>query len=121
MFGRFNIPPCSGPFFSVFSFIILTYFYMFAIAFDMDTTKMNAQFRASYTNKYTEIKNFLASEGFHWKQGSLYYGDKDTTTIGKPFLVVRRLSKQMPWFRDCVKDIRVLKIEDDDDLIPHLE
>ncbi len=94
---------------------------MFAIAFDMDTRKMESQFGSSYTNKYAEIKTFLSDNGFHWKQGSLYYGDKDKTTIGTPFLVVRRLNKQMPWFKDCVKDIRVLKIEDDDDLKPHLE
>ncbi len=94
---------------------------MFAIAFDMDTKKLESHFGASYTNKYSEIKTFLETEGFRWKQGSLYYGDKETTTMGTPFLVVRKLSRQMPWFKACVKDIRVLKIEEDDDLIPHLD
>ncbi len=94
---------------------------MFAIAFDMDTKALEAQFGPSYTNKYKEIEKFLAEHNFHWQQGSLYYGSKETTTIGTPFLVARRLSNNFPWFKTCVKDIRVLKIEDDDDLKPHLE
>lgn len=95
---------------------------MFAIAFDMDTSKMREAFgETNYRNKYKEIDDFLSQSGFKWTQGSLYYGDKETTKIGTPFLVIRKLSIEMPWFKDCVKDIRVLKIEDDDDLRPHLE
>lgn len=94
---------------------------MFAIAFDMDTKKLEAKFGPSYTNKYKEIEKFLESHDFTWTQGSLYYGDKEKTKIGTPFLVARKLSIQFPWFKECVKDIRILKIEDDDDLKPHLE
>jgi virulence-associated protein VapD len=94
---------------------------MYAIAFDMNTACLKEKFgETDYRNRYKDIEKFLESEGFTWKQGSLWYGN-EKTKMGTAFLVARKLSKQFSWFKECVADIRVLRVEDDDDLKPHLE
>jgi virulence-associated protein VapD len=96
---------------------------VYAIAFDMDTKKMVEKFtETNYRNKYKEIENFLADHYFHWTQGSLYYGDKDREKVNMPktFKMLNELNEQFPWFKDCVRDIRILTIGEDDNLITYL-
>ena len=94
---------------------------MYAIAFDLDTEKLKAKFGADYTNRYGEIRKFLKEQHFTWQQGSLYYGDKDKVKMGTPFLVIRKMSQEFSWFRECVVDARVLAIMEQDDLMPHMD
>ena len=93
---------------------------MYAIAFDFDTAKLKAKFGESdYRNRYKDVEKFFAEHDFHWQQGSLYYGDKDKVKLGTAFLVARKLSQEFPWISECVGDIRVLAIMEEDDLKPH--
>ena len=96
---------------------------MYAIAFDFDTKKLEKQFGPSYTNKYKEIETFFNEHHFHWKQGSLYYGDLDRSKVDMPktFAMLTKLSRTFPWFKDCVRDVRILTIQDDDNLIDYLK
>jgi virulence-associated protein VapD len=95
---------------------------MYAIAFDLDVDALKKYYHATnYPNAYKEVRDFLAKNDFHWQQGSLYYGDMKTVKMGTPFLVIRKLSKEFSWFKDCVSDARVLAILEQDDLKPHLE
>jgi virulence-associated protein VapD len=93
---------------------------MYAIAFDMDTDKLKEKFGADYTNRYGEIRKFLTEHHFAWQQCSLYYGDKEKVTMGTAFLVIRKMSQELIWFKECVKDARVLAIMEQDDLVPHM-
>lgn len=101
---------------------------MFAIAFDMDTDLMMAEYISlnpnnnpdSYKNWYQGcIRTVLVSHGFTWKQGSVYFGD-DTVNEVKTVVAVQDLQRQYPWFIKCVRDIRMLRIEAQSDLKPAL-
>ncbi len=89
---------------------------MYAIVFDLDTTLLNDLYHGNNSNlAYTDIKKFLTSRGFDWKQGSTYFGD-DTIDAVRCVRVVQKLAKKYTWFTPCVKDIRMLRIEENNDL-----
>lgn len=92
---------------------------MFAIAFDLDTDVMREHLGSSYNNGYKEIEDILDIHGFHRQQGSVYYGNEkinSVATIG----AAQDLSRCLSWFKDSVRDIRILRIEENDDLKPLL-
>lgn len=91
---------------------------MYAIIFDLDIESLkNAYPTASYTNAYTDIRSFLTARGFEWIQGSGYFGDETVDAV-KCVLTVQRLSRKYPWFKASVRDIRMLRIEENNDLLP---
>ncbi len=91
---------------------------MYAIIFDLDTESLkNSYPNASYTNGYTDIRTFLTARGFEWVQGSGYFGDETVDAV-KCVLTVQRLSRKYPWFKASVRDIRMLRIEENNDLLP---
>lgn len=91
---------------------------MYAIAFDLDTTLLKKHYNENYNNAYTEIKSFLEAEGFERQQGSVYFGTKDRVNAVSCVMSAAKLSKTFPWFAPCVKDIRMLRIEEANDLKP---
>lgn len=93
---------------------------MYAIAFDLDTQALqNSYGKPSWQNAYGEIKAALVAKGFAWQQGSVYFGDETMTAV-KCVLAVQAVSAAMPWFKVSVKDIRMLRIEEMNDLAPAL-
>jgi len=91
---------------------------LYAIAFDLDTDTLKAALgEQSYHGGYHQVRRILESEGFEWMQGSLYYGAAGTDPV-KCVLVVQRCARQLPWFADAVRDIRMLRIEENNDLKP---
>ena len=93
---------------------------MYAIAFDLDTAQLQQEYpNASWQNAYYDIKKTLVPLGFIWQQGSVYFGD-DTMDAVKCVIAAQTLSKNYPWFKKCVRDIRMLRIEELNDLGPAL-
>ncbi len=92
----------------------------FAIAFDLNIEMLTKNYGTPYNGAYGEIKKFLAGKGFDRQQGSLYYGNDNVDAV-KAVLAVSAMSKAFSWFAPSVADIRLLRIEDDDDLSPALE
>ena len=91
---------------------------MFAITFDMDTPALQASYHnASWQNAYNDIGKVLYRHGFTRQQGSVYFGD-DTVDAVRCVLAVQDLSKDYVWFSAAVRDIRMLRIEDNNDLMP---
>lgn len=91
---------------------------MYAIIFDLDTVALQQSYPGpSYTNAYGEIRGFLTARGFEWVQGSGYFGD-DTVDAVKCVLTVQKLNRRFPWFSASVRDIRMLRIEENNDLLP---
>jgi virulence-associated protein VapD len=82
---------------------------VFAITFDMDRT-------ASRTD---HIGQALAEHGFTRQQGSVYCGDDSVDPV-RCVLAVQALARTHVWFRPSVRDIRMLRIEDNNDLMPAL-
>ena len=94
---------------------------MYAIVFDFDTEMLRQLYpNTSWNNAYADVRNYLTARGFDWKQGSVYYGD-DTVDAVRCVRVVQRLSRKYSWFKPSVRDIRMLRIEDNDDLLDALD
>lgn len=89
---------------------------MYAIVFDFDTEMLKQTYpNASYNNAYADVRNYLTARGFEWMQGSAYFGD-DTIDAVRCVRVVQRMAKKFPWFTPSVRDIRMLRIEENNDL-----
>jgi virulence-associated protein VapD len=89
---------------------------MYAIVFDLDTRVLQElNHNAHYNNAHAVIKKYLTTRGFEWKQGSTYFGD-DTIDAVRCVRTVQKLSAKFPWFKPAVRDIRMLRIEENNDL-----
>ena len=93
----------------------------YAITFDLDTAQLQDLYRnESYNNAYYDIRRVLVSDwGFEWQQGSVYFSKEDISPVDC-VLAVQDLEKQFDWFVSSVRDIRMLRIEETNDLKPVL-
>lgn len=93
---------------------------MYAISFDLSVASLDEHYTGNnYNNAYGEIKKFLATKGFSRQQGSVYFGDNTVDAV-KTVMAVNAMSIQFPWLKSCVSDIRMLRIEENNDLTPAL-
>ena len=90
---------------------------MYAIVFDLDQETLQQLYHGNNNanNAYADIRRFLTARGFEWKQGSTYFGD-DTIDAVRCVRIVQRLAAKYDWFAPAVKDIRMLRIEENNDL-----
>ena len=89
---------------------------MYAIVFDFDTETLAQLYpNSSSRNANTDVRSYLTSRGFEWKQGSTYFGDETVDAV-RCVTVVQRLAKKYSWFTPAVRDIRMLRIEENNDL-----
>ena len=94
---------------------------MYAITFDLDTQTLEQSYgSSSWRNAYTDIRNALRKHGFDWQQGSVYFGDESVNAI-TCVLATQDLTRKFPWFRASVRDMRMLRIEENNDLGPAIE
>lgn len=94
---------------------------MYAIVFDFDTQTLEQLYpNPSWRNAYTDVRSYLTQRGFDWKQGSTYFGD-DSVDAVRCVRVVQKLASRYPWFKAAVRDIRMLRIEENNDLRIALE
>jgi virulence-associated protein VapD len=93
---------------------------MYAVTFDLDTETLQKTYgAASHNNAYGDIKAHMLSNGFTWTQGSVYFGGEKVNAVST-ILTVQSLSKKYSWFQPSVRDIRMLRIEELNDLKPAL-
>jgi virulence-associated protein VapD len=91
---------------------------LYAIAFDLDIEALKIHYHnASYSNAYEELRKVFEGHGFARQQRSVYFGN-DTVTPVTCVLAVQEARKQHPWFGKAVRDIRMLRIEEHNDLMP---
>ena len=89
---------------------------MYAIVFDFDTQLLQQLYpNPSWNNAYNDVRTYLTSRGFEWKQGSAYFGD-DSIDAVRCVRVVQRMAKKYQWFTPSVRDLRMLRIEENNDL-----
>ena len=94
---------------------------MYAIAFDLDNAILNKTYpNESFNNAYNDIKRVLSKFGFERQQGSVYFGNSDTDAV-KAVMATQTLAKTYDWFAPSVRDIRMLRIEDNNDLKPAID
>lgn len=93
---------------------------MYAIAFDMDIESLRSNYGDPYNNAYLEIRRVLQKHGFNWQQGSVHFGDESINAV-TCVLAVMDVSRSLPWFAGSVRDIRMLRIEELNDLMPAVQ
>jgi len=90
---------------------------VYAIAFDMDIDQLRVHYGDPYNNAYLEIRRVLEGHQFQWQQGSVYLGGP-AVTAATVMVAVIDLTTRLPWFAASVRDIRMLRIEELNDLMP---
>jgi virulence-associated protein VapD len=90
---------------------------VYAIAFDMDIDQLRVHYGDPYNAAHLEIRRVLERHGFQWQQGGVYFGTP-AVTAATVMVAVIDLSTQLPWFAAAVRDIRMLRIEEMNDLMP---
>ncbi len=93
---------------------------VYAISFDMDIESLRLHYGEPYNNAYGEIRKVLQAQGFAWQQGSVYFGGETINAV-TCVLAAIELSKKLPWFAASVRDIRMLRIEEFNDLMPAVQ
>jgi len=94
---------------------------MYAITFDLNTKVLEASYEtSSWQNAYADVGRFLRQHGFDRQQGSVYFGD-ETVDVVRCQLAVQQLTAEFDWFAPSVTDIRMLRIEENNDLMPAVE
>lgn len=92
---------------------------MYAIAFDLDTKVASSLVSGDYHYCYSQIKTVMAEHGFSNVQGSVYFGDEDSDAV-KCVVAVQDLDRRFAWFSRSVRDLRMLRVEENNDLRPAL-
>jgi virulence-associated protein VapD len=90
---------------------------VYAIAFDMDIEQLRVHYGDPYNNAYLEIRRVLERHNFTWQQGSVYFGAPSVTAAAVMVAVID-LTTQLPWFAAAVRDVRMLRVEELNDLMP---
>ena len=94
---------------------------MYAITFDLDTQTLEQSYGgSSWRNAYADIRSALRAHGFNWQQGSVYFGDETVNAVSC-VLATQDLTRRFSWFRPSVRDMRMLRIEENNDLGPAIE
>ncbi len=94
---------------------------MYAISFDLDTKVLQPSYPSpSWQNAHHDIGRFLRERGFDHQQGSAYFGD-ETVDVVRCQLTVQELTLEFEWFAPSVRDIRMLRIEENNDLQPAID
>jgi virulence-associated protein VapD len=93
---------------------------VYAFAFDMDIEALRNNYGDPYNNAYLEIRKVLQKHGFTWQQGSVYFGDERINAV-TCVLAAIDLARTLPWFAGSVRDVRMLRIEELNDLMPAVQ
>lgn len=94
---------------------------MYAITVDFDTKALEEHYPTpNWRKAYEDIADFLYDYGFERQQGSVYFGDSEVTAV-TCVTAVQDLSEEYQWLETCVKDIRMLRIEEFNDLMPAIK
>ena len=88
---------------------------MFAIAFDLTVAKVRKHHPKGVSRAYSDIGRELRMKGFERTQGSVYLTERND--LANLFAAVRAL-EDMPWFANCVRDIRGFRVEEWSDFTP---
>lgn len=93
---------------------------MYAIAFDLHAHTAEKLCGPNWRGIcYDKIERVLGHHGFHRQQGSVYFGDEETNPV-TCVTAVQALDNQYAWFGRTVRDLRMLRIDENNDLLPAL-
>ena len=89
---------------------------VYPIVFDFDTELFKVNYPGpSWNDAHDDVERYLTVRGFTWMQGSTHFGD-DSVDAVRRVRVVQKLAKKYAWFTPSIRDIRMLRIEENNDL-----
>lgn len=92
----------------------------FAVIFDLDSDSLKQTYGgADWEAAYGDIRGFLSHQGFT-RRGGIYFGDETVNEVSC-VLAIQELTDEFEWFAPSVRDIRMLRIESNNDLMPAVE
>lgn len=92
---------------------------VYAICFDLDCTAAEQLCGAGWRSCYEKLRGVFAEHGFGRVQGSVYFGDEDSDAV-KCVMAVQDADRRFAWFGRVVKDLRMLRVDENNDLLPAL-
>jgi virulence-associated protein VapD len=92
---------------------------VYAIAFDLDTVAAERLCGVGWRTCYAKIAALFAEFGFDRVQGSVYFGHEDSNPISC-MKAVQTADMRFAWFGKIVRDLRMLRVEEDNDMSPLL-
>jgi virulence-associated protein VapD len=92
---------------------------VYCITFDLNQALLREHCPDSCAAAYDAICKVLRDHGFQRQQQSVYFGRRGSNAISC-VLAVQDIQRRHPWFRRVVKDIRMLRVEEFNDLYPAL-
>ena len=93
---------------------------VYAIAFDLHTATAEKLCGPGWRGCYDKIALVFAEYGFARKQGSVYFGDETTDAV-RCIMAVQDADRRYSWFGRAVRDLRMLRVDEDNDLMPALD
>jgi virulence-associated protein VapD len=87
-----------------------------AIALELDVDQLRAH-HADPASAHLEVRRVLARHGITWQQGCVYFGAANVTSVAC-VLAAQDLARSLPWFAASARAVRMLRIEEMNDLMP---
>ncbi len=92
----------------------------YAICVELDPGVLAQVYGPSWQNAYADVSRFLAEHGFVRRYGTVYFGD-DTIVAVHCMMVAQRLALAFDWFAPAASDVRMIRIEGNNDLRAAIE
>jgi virulence-associated protein VapD len=89
---------------------------MHAICFDLNTDAVKRLFPNRSAKPYDQISRFLNERGFCRVQGSIFYAPASWSALDC-FMAIIELKEQYAWFTMVVRDLRMLEVPANDNLM----
>ncbi len=94
-----------------------TLLYAIIFALDSEALRVNHPALPPWQEASVEIGRLLTDGGFVRQQGNVWFGGERINAV-TCVRTAQRLARELPWFAASVRDFRMLRIEDADDLRP---
>lgn len=91
---------------------------MYAISFHLDAPSLREIIGLNLHQAYSEIKKILRVHGFKWQQRSVFFGDMEKVNAVTCTVAALALAQALPWFADAVRDLRMIRVEEQTNLMP---
>lgn len=94
---------------------------IYAIILDLDTDALATSYpHQTHQNAHQDIRQVLEGFGFDWQQRGVFFG-RETVNAVTCVLAIQALAREYPWFAPSVREVRILRIEEANDLLPAMQ